>query len=88
MAESIASTLKSLIAKADALPDNEKKAALDQVKELQAKLTPKLESALPGLYSQYDKAGKHWYAPNKVSNPGAALSAHRGHACSRQYLLS
>ena len=26
--------------------------------------------ALPGLYSQYDKAGKHWYAPNKFEAYG------------------
>jgi len=32
---------------------------------------PKLgEKALPGMYSQYDKAGKHWYAPNKFEAYG------------------
>ena len=30
----------------------------------------KVGKALPGLYSQYDKAGKHWYAPNKFEAYG------------------
>ena len=64
---SVADTLKDILAKVDKLGDDEKWAALAQVKELQAKLTPKLDSKLTGMYSQYDKAGKHWYAPNKVT---------------------
>ena len=31
---------------------------------------PALSSSLPGLYHQYDKAGKHWYAPNKFEAYG------------------
>lgn len=30
----------------------------------------KAPKALPGMYSQYDKAGKHWYAPNKFEAYG------------------
>ena len=74
MAE-FSATIDALIAKADALPESEKKAALDKVAVLQTKLTPKLASSLPGMYSQYDKAGKHWYAPNKVSTAPARLVA-------------
>ena len=64
---SAADTLKSLLATVDTLTDDEKASALAQVKELQVKLAPKLDSKLSGIYSQYDKAGKHWYAPNKVT---------------------
>ena len=63
---SFSSSVTQLLSKVDSLPEAEKAAALEHVNELQAKLTPKLSSALPGMYSQYDKAGKHWYAPNKV----------------------
>jgi len=67
---SFSTKIDALLAEVEKLPADEKKAALTKVKELETKLTPKLESALPGMYSQYDKAGKHWYAPNKFEAYG------------------
>jgi len=66
--------LEEVVAKATSgnITEKERNAALEQVKELLRALeTKKLgESSLPGMYAQYDKAGKHWYAPNKFEAYG------------------
>ena len=62
--------VKELTARCAAL-EKERDAAIAAASRSETPVAPGGKGkALPGLYSQYDKEGKHWYAPNKFEAYG------------------